>query len=225
MPLETGIPNIYIIGPQSTGKTTLVNKLQSNLESWSVDSSVGTPGIISEVARSVLTKHNFSAKDITSSTSRCLALQKLILEAQASAEEETLQSFQWFVSDRSGFDPLVYTKRYVSADAVAGLQLEPAWRDVKTRMANSLIVVCEAGTPWLLDDGVRLMPGSEQEWMQVFRDFCGLLEDVGFEYYVLPRTILDLEERAEFIRARWTERRQSSPLSGFKYVSNVNGKL
>ena len=225
MPAETAIPNIYIIGPQSTGKTTLVNKLQSNLESWPVDSSAGTPGIISEVARSVLIKHKFSAKDITSSTTRCLALQKLILEAQASAEDEALQSSQWFISDRSGFDPLVYTKRYVSADAVAYLQREPAWREVEARMANSLIVVCEAGTPWLLDDGVRLMPGSEQEWMQVFRDFCELLEDVGFEYFVLPRTMLNIEERAEFIRARWTDRGKLSACNGFDSVPIVNGKL
>ena len=202
-----------------------MNKLQSNLESWPVDSSAGTPGIISEVARSVLIKHKFSAKDITSSTTRCLALQKLILEAQASAEDEALRSSQWFISDRSGFDPLVYTKRYVSADAVADLQREPAWREVEARMANSLIVVCEAGTPWLMDDGVRLMPGSEQEWMQVFRDFCGLLEDVGFEYVVLPRIMLDLKERAEFIRARWTEGRRLSPHHGFKCVPNPNGKL
>ncbi|RKK10808.1 hypothetical protein BFJ66_g16462 [Fusarium oxysporum f. sp. cepae] len=209
MPSDANIPNIYIIGPQSTGKTTLVKKLQSELDYWPADTSIETPQIISEVARSVLAKHKFSAEDITSSTSRCLALQKLILGAQASAEKEALRNSSWFISDRSGFDPLVYAKRYVSTDAVVEMQLEPTWMEVKARMANSLIVVCEAGTPWLVDDGVRLMPGSEDEWMQVFRDFCGLLNDVGFEYSVVPRTMLDLEKRAEFIRARWVERRQS----------------
>ncbi|KAL4724602.1 hypothetical protein ACLX1H_008044 [Fusarium chlamydosporum] len=182
MASDTNVPNIYIIGPQSTGKTTIIKKLQSELDHWPADPSVGDPHIISEVARSVLTKHNFSAEDITSSPNRCIALQKLILEAQASAENEALQSSSWFISDRSGFDPLVYAKRYVSADAVASMQMELAWAQVKVRMANSIIVVCEAGTPWLTDDGVRLMPASDKEWMEVFQDFCGLLQETELDY-------------------------------------------
>ncbi|RGP81430.1 p-loop containing nucleoside triphosphate hydrolase [Fusarium longipes] len=170
MASNINIPNIYIIGPQSTGKTTLVNRLQNELEYWPADASIGNPQIISEVARSVLVKNNFTANDITSSTRKCFALQRLILEAQASAEKEALRNSSWFISDRSGLDPLVYTKRYVSTDAVAEMQLEPAWMEVKDRMAKSLIVVCEAGTPWLMDDGVRLMPGSEEEWMQTDAD-------------------------------------------------------
>ncbi|EWG44756.1 hypothetical protein FVEG_05747 [Fusarium verticillioides 7600] len=169
------VPNIYIIGPQSTGKTTLVNELQADLEHGLVDSSIDKPQIVSEVARSVLAKHKYSAEDIRTSKVRCLELQQLILQAQAEAEKEALKTSSWFISDRAGFDPLVYAKRYASPGAEKELQQLETWKQVKARMETSLIVVCEAGTPWLMDDGVRLMPGSETEWMQVFDDFCQIL--------------------------------------------------
>ncbi|RGP72177.1 p-loop containing nucleoside triphosphate hydrolase [Fusarium sporotrichioides] len=210
MPRNADIPNVYIIGPQSTGKTTLVHKLQKDLQHWLIDTSIEDPYIISEVARTVLIKHNYSAQDIQTSTTRCLELQQLILEAQAIAEKEALQTSTWFISDRSGIDPLVYAKRYASLQGMQDLQLLTAWVEIKKRMKNALIVVCEAGTPWLMDDGVRLMPNSHDEWMDVFHDFCALLDQVGFEYCVLSRTMLDISKRVEFIRMKWTEKRQSA---------------
>ncbi|KAH7267820.1 AAA domain-containing protein, partial [Fusarium redolens] len=192
-----------------TGKTTLVNKLHNDLEHWLADISIDKPQIVSEVARTVLVKHKYSAQDIQTSTTRCFELQQLILEAQASSEKEALETSSWFISDPSGFDPLVYAKRYAAPDAVRQLQKLPAWKKVKARMESSLILVCEAGTPWLMDDGVRLMPGSDKEWMQLFHDFCELLDDIGLEYCVVPRTMLYLSKRADLVRAKWTERRQS----------------
>lgn len=76
-------------------------------------------------------------------------------------------------------------------------------------MERSLIVVCEAGTPWLIDNGVRLMPGSDKEWIQLFHDFCEMLDEVDLEYCVVPRTVLDISEWAELVWAEWTERQQS----------------
>lgn len=203
------VPNIYVIGPQSTGKTTLVNKLRDDLRHWLASAAIEPPQIVTEVARTVLTKHKYTANDITSSTDRCLELQKLILEAQAAAEKEALLHSSWFISDRSGFDPLVYAREYVSPEAVVEMQRLPAWIEVKARMENSLIVVCEAGTPWLMDDGVRLMPNNEDAWMKLSRDFCDLLDKSGFSYCVVPRTMVDLSERADFVLARWEERRIS----------------
>jgi len=90
------------------------------------------------------------------------------------------------------------------------MQRQPAWIEVKARMLDSLVIVCEAGTPWLTDDGVRLMPDSEEAWMQLFHEFCRLLDEVGLQYFVVPRTMLDLSERAEFVRARWVEKLDSN---------------
>ncbi|CEI41744.1 hypothetical protein FVEN_g3748 [Fusarium venenatum] len=197
---KINIPNIYIIGPQSTGKTTLVHKLQDDLQHWAEPKK---PHIISEVARTVLTKHNYSAHDIQTSPTRCLELQQLILEAQAIAEKDALETSRWFISDRSGIDPLVYAKRYASLQGIQDLQKLPVWAEIKERMEHSLIVVCEAGTPWLTNDGVRLMPDSNDEWMGVFHDFCTLLDQLGLNYSALPRTMLYLSKRADFIWGLW----------------------
>ncbi|KAL6922966.1 hypothetical protein FSHL1_000238 [Fusarium sambucinum] len=200
MPTRINIPNIYIIGPQSTGKTTLVHKLQDDLQHWPEPKK---PHVISEVARTVLTKHNYSAHDIQTSPTRCLELQQLILEAQAVAERDALETSRWFISDRSGLDPLVYAKRYVSLEGMQELQQLPVWAEIKERMEHSLIVVCEAGTPWLTDDGVRLMPDSNDEWMAVSHDFCTLLDQLDLKYSILPKTMLDLSRRASFIWGEW----------------------
>ena len=95
------LPNIYVIGAPSTGKTTLVSSLQSHFGAGA-DPELGAPQVISEVARSVLKKHSFTANDIRSNPNRCLALQKLILDAQVAAERSALAEKGWFVSDRSG---------------------------------------------------------------------------------------------------------------------------
>ncbi|RBA14884.1 hypothetical protein FPRO05_13100 [Fusarium proliferatum] len=195
MPSNAYIPNIYIIGPQSTGKTTLVNKLKADLEHWLADTSIDKPHIVSEVARTVLAKHKYSAEDIQASTTRCFELQQLILEAQAAAEKEALKTSSWFISDRSGFDPLVYAKRYAAPGAVEQLQGLDGWKQVKARMERSLIVVCEAGTPWLMDDGVRLMPGSYDEWMQTFYNF--------YRYIGTEIAILQFNALTAFIDIHW----------------------
>jgi chromosomal replication initiation ATPase DnaA len=67
MPPRKDVPNIYIIGPQSLGKTTLVKH-------WLIDTSIDKPRIVSEVARTVLNKHSFLVGDIWSSQSQCLEL-------------------------------------------------------------------------------------------------------------------------------------------------------
>ena len=78
-------------------------------------------------------------------------------------------------------------------------------------MTNSLVLVCESGTPWLTDDGVRLMPGNEEAWEQLFKDFCELLQELELPYAVVPRTMLDLSERAEFVRSQWSELMLKNP--------------
>lgn len=99
------------MGAQCTGKTTLVNRLAQHFHDN--PPPAGPPAIIKEVARTVLVKHNFTANDITSSQERCLLLQRLILEAQAKAEREVLQGeASWFISDRSGVDPMAYAAQH-----------------------------------------------------------------------------------------------------------------
>ena len=87
-------PNIYIIGAQSTGKTTLVSALDKHFEQHQTYLSEPTarPHIIKEVARSVLRDHHFTADDIATSKPRALQLQRLILDAQSKAERPWAKS-------------------------------------------------------------------------------------------------------------------------------------
>ncbi|KAK4216878.1 AAA domain-containing protein [Rhypophila decipiens] len=208
--MSTNPCNIYLVGAQCTGKTTLTNALSAHFEHSLPPES--RPGVIKEVARTVLVKHKFTAEDMVSSPDRCLLLQTLILEAQAQAERECLDSGKrWFVADRSGADPLVYAMAYMSAESAIGgggesLLGTAAWTELRGRLAQSLIVVCEAGMEWLIDDGVRLMPKNMDEWITFHRLFCQFLDKQSLRYVVLPRHMVDIQKRVDFVLSEWRKR-------------------
>lgn len=191
--------NIYIVGAQCTGKTTLVNALETHLDN---SSQASRPAIIREVARSVLEKHSFTAADIRSSPERSLELQRRILSAQVTAEREALKIADYLISDRSGADPICYALCYVGQEGAGSMLLSPEWCELKERMAEALVVVCEAGADWLDDDGVRLMPFDREEWLSFHRLFCRFLDESRLPYAVLFAEITDLDERVNFVLSR-----------------------
>ncbi len=106
--LSPPLPNVYIIGAPSTGKSTLVDDLErfiiSITNSPEPDITL-RPAVIREVARDVLTKYGFTREDIRSSKAKCFQLQQYILRAQFSAESSITQGeggASWILSDRSG---------------------------------------------------------------------------------------------------------------------------
>lgn len=214
--MDTGMPrNIYIVGAQCTGKTTLVKALQdhfntANSRSDSNGRSTTRPKIITETARIVLQQHKFTADEITSSPTRALALQQLILQAQVKAESAALEQRDWFISDRSGVDPLVYTRKYVGEDAANDLVKSAEWLELGKRMEKSVVIVCEAGANWLTDDGVRLMPESTDAWISFHQFFCHCLDDWGMSYEVLPCDMTSLRERVRFVLERWEDKSKAS---------------
>ena len=169
---------------------------------------ISAPKIIIEVARGVLQKHAFTAEDITSSQIRSIQLQRLILEAQLRAEAEAGDG--WFISDRSGFDPIVYALRYVGNDAARELMASMEFIALKERMQKSLVVICEAGADWLFDDGVRLMPTSKDDWVAFHSLFRVSLEAAGVEYIVLPCNMTGSTERVDFVIENWAADREGS---------------
>jgi predicted ATPase len=200
--------NIYIVGAQCTGKTTLIKALQdhfnaANLHSDQDSHSIPRPMVITETARTILQQHKFTADEITSSPTRALALQQLILDAQVQAESVVVKQGKWFISDRSGVDPLVYTRKYVGEDAVNGLIKSEEWLELKERMGESVVIVCEAGANWLMDDGVRLMPESQDDWVSFHQFFCRCLDDWGLSYEVLPCEMTSLLDRVRFVLSMW----------------------
>lgn len=203
--------NIYIVGAQSVGKTTLVNALARYFEEVAIEQAkpLLQPRLVKEVARGVLRRHNFSADDIVSSKSRALELQRLILEAQAEAEKAAGDE-GWYISDRSGIDPLVYARRYAGEGKLSGLMQSHAWRYLEPNMRTGLVVVCEAGGEWLLDDGVRLMPEDRAAWLEVHEEFCRILSEVKIDFQVLPASLRELDARVQFVVRRWQEGQHTS---------------
>ena len=201
--------NIYIIGAQSTGKTTLVSALAAHFTSRNKSSP--QPRILTEVARSVMHHHKLTAQDITSSPASALNVQSLILEAQV--EAETSLRGHWYISDRSAFDPLVYADVYVGKDGREALAQTPAWRTAEGWMKDGLVIVCEAGGEWLVDDGVRLMPDDRVAWCEMHKRFCSTLDDLGIVYTVLPSSISQLETRVQFVVQEWENKWMKEPFS------------
>lgn len=197
-------PNIYIIGAQNTGKTTLVKALKKHFDrhencKWQ-DKQISAPKVIEELARGVLRKHGFTADDISSSQVRAIELQRLILEAQLQAEVEFGDT--WFISDRSGFDPIIYAQRYVGNDAAQDLMASKEFIALKESMQKSLVIVCEAGADWLYDDGVRLMPTSKDDWVAFHSLFCTSLKMADIAYIILPHSMTPIE-RVDFVLGKW----------------------
>ncbi|KAK4221409.1 AAA domain-containing protein [Podospora fimiseda] len=202
-------PNIYIVGAQCTGKTTLINNLRQHFQSNSPSQQFPPPTFITEVARSVLKTHSFTASDVII-PSRSLQLQHLILLAQASAEREC--STQWFISDRSGADPIAYALRYVGAEETNKLLDSDEWTEIKDRMKKGVLIVCEASeeaASWLHNDGVRLMPKDISDWVAFHTLFCDFLDKHGIEHVVLPPSIGEHEARVEFVLRYWKSKFQS----------------
>jgi cytidylate kinase len=104
---ETPFITIYIVGPSSTGKTTLCSALARRL-------GLGKSSYITEVARTVMRSRGFTRRDVGT-----LEMQKAIMEAQLAEEEkkrvmvDTAQGAQALgsrvlLSDRSAVDAIVY---------------------------------------------------------------------------------------------------------------------
>ena len=201
-------PNIYIIGAQSTGKTTLVNAMAAffHAQDNTIKDRQNQPDILKEVARGVLNQHKLTANDITSSSSSALRIQRLILEAQVEAETAVQRSHHWYISDRSALDPLVYAELYSGEDGLNALQRDSTWQRAAKWMKNSVVIVCEAGGKWLIDDGVRLMPKDKNAWYKKHQSFCTLLDRMDMEYNILPSSISKIEERIIFVVNHWEKK-------------------
>lgn len=147
----------------------------------------------------MLKEHGFTAADIRDSPQSALDLQRLILQAQAGAEAAALREHQWFISDRSGLDPLIYAHTYVGQEAVARMMEGKDWEVCLRTLRDSLVVVCEPSASWLHDDGTRLMPIDDEEWYQLHTTFCRFLERLGLTYTVVSKEMVNIKERVGLV--------------------------
>lgn len=188
--------NIYIIGAQCTGKTTLVNALKDHFTRFR-EQDVTEPIVISELARNVLQKLNINREEIASSPEKSLKLQTAILKAQHKAETEA--NGQFIISDRSGIDPIVYTRLSVSENAAQDLLASTEWDELERNMKDGLVFVCEAGCTWLVDDGTRWMPTDLEHWNRFDQAFRKLLSERAIEYGIVQRDVTQIDERVKLV--------------------------
>ncbi|PQE34072.1 P-loop containing nucleoside triphosphate hydrolase protein [Rutstroemia sp. NJR-2017a WRK4] len=167
------LPNIYLIGPQCAGKTTLLEALRVY---YAIDANrefenhrAERPAIIEEVVRRVMRRKGFNVQDLKN-VDRGFELQRCVLLEQYNAEE-MLQG-EWYISDRSGLDALVYAKAF----AAKKLENTEEWNRLRTRMQDALVVFCEAGiADWLSEDEVRMAYSNTAEWERLNEEFHAML--------------------------------------------------
>ena len=201
--------NLYLIGPQCSGKTTLLNALGTFYSNHDPASHpIEQPFIVEEVVRVVMHEKGFQARDLYDSV-RGLQLQMHILLRQNQTEEQLKD--RWFLADRSALDTLVYAKEYTGTDAFRALASTNEWAESRLRMQQATVVVCEAGnTEWLSADKVRLAYQDTAEWKALNEAFFVMLREYGISYSVLPNAIKDMGELVALV-SRLLETDKSNP--------------
>lgn len=191
--------NIFIIGAQSTGKSTLVEALKGI---YTNNTGPESPKviIIEEVARKVLEDLGISGPDSINSTEDFLQLQAAVLKGQLGAESKAKRkNVAWYISDRSGLDPIVYARLFVGNEGAQMLLESMEWASLERNTKAGWVFLCEAGCTWLVDDGMRLMPKDLEEKEHVDQAFRSLLRERKIEYCIVPRSVTAMDERVALV--------------------------
>ncbi|THH07667.1 hypothetical protein EW145_g3224 [Phellinidium pouzarii] len=180
---------VYIVGPSSSGKSTLCDALAKHCD-------ITTPAYIREVARTVMKKQGFSRDDVGK-----MEMQYEILKAQAEADAEARKSVARgdatvILSDRSIVDPIAYALLSSQTDGneraqalinTAQLQLS------LPHLRRSTVVLLDSVPEWVVDDGVR----SVDESYASVDAFRSILKQLEIPFHEVDGTCTDLQDRVQ----------------------------
>lgn len=184
---------VYFVGPGSTGKTTLARALSEKCTLPTF--------MLSEVARTVLCKLNYTADDISNDNAKCYVLQNAILLEQCHQERELLKMKKMFISDRCAIDPIVYAQFYIKDEKVELLK-SVEWFEMKLRYQNakrSLIVLIEPNEAFLTDDGIRKMPIDLDDWKLFYQTYLKFMVDQDIPFRIIPSHVTDISDRMDLV--------------------------
>ncbi|KAJ7155082.1 AAA domain-containing protein [Mycena filopes] len=184
---------VYVVGPSSTGKTTLCNALATRL-------GLSGPNFVTEVARRVIKALGLGRENIG-----LLDMQKAIMLAHLEREREN-EGAAIQLCDRSAVDPVVYAI-FTAANAAEAQSRKhalidlPEFQEALPRYQESLFILLAPVRDWMVDDGFRHV-GDESEILAIFR---GTLSELGVQYREIGPSMRFLPERTAFVLALATD--------------------
>ncbi|KAH8088984.1 AAA domain-containing protein, partial [Cristinia sonorae] len=198
---------IFILGPSSSGKTTLCNALAQDLLDEDEDQGV----YIREVARRVMSTQGFTRNDTGT-----YEMQRAIMHAQAQAEIDVvlrlrnaqgppppgnaLRDRLLLLSDRSAVDPVVYASTGAEVAEREGIRSrlvnDRTFQAVLPLYRRSVFVVLHPVEEWLTDDGVRSL---EDPWVYL-QELFRTLQELGIPFVEVETGVRDLRERVALVK-------------------------
>ncbi|KIJ15188.1 hypothetical protein PAXINDRAFT_115204 [Paxillus involutus ATCC 200175] len=184
---------LYVIGPSSTGKTTLCNAVAESLK-------LPTWCYITEVARQVMRTQGYTRTDVGT-----IEMQKAIMLAQLERETQACERVgggneRLILSDRSGIDPIVYAvltaKDELQAHHKKSLLVgQPTFQSTLHRYRKARFLLLNPVPEWLVDDGVRSLEQHDR-CMVVYRE---ILAELGIQYNEMGAEMKELSERVKWV--------------------------
>ncbi|CAE6400905.1 unnamed protein product [Rhizoctonia solani] len=186
------LTGLYIVGPSSTGKTTLCRALASRLQ-------LSPSQHISEVARTVMRSSSFTRDHVDK-----LEMQKAIMHAQITTENNARNQAvakdssdaSFLLCDRSAIDPLVYAA--LSATEGSGAKVLVESDEMQTILPiyrRAIFVLLHPVKEWFEDDGIRSL-ADPSGYPLTYKHYLSRFE---IKYYEIDSSLKDLDERVNAV--------------------------
>lgn len=198
------LTELYVVGPASTGKTTLCDAVALSLK---LQSSC----YITEVARQIMKRRGFTREDVGR-----IEMQNAIMLTQLEREAEVYERARdtgasLIISDRSSVDPIVYAiltaKDERQAQQKKNFLLEhPTFQSTLKRYRKAKFLLLRPVQEWIVDDGVRSLDQHERS----FYVFRAVLAELGIPYHEIREDMKDLSERVDWVK-RWVVTNSTRP--------------
>ncbi|RDB18597.1 hypothetical protein Hypma_014703 [Hypsizygus marmoreus] len=175
--------SLYVVGPSSTGKTTLCNAVAKKLH-------LNENAVVGEVARHVMATQGYTRKDVGS-----LEMQQAIMDAHLQRENEGRMGAVR-LCDRSAIDPIVYAVLTAPNAEEAKRRQDilvhsPLFQLALQGYRDSIFLLLAPVPEWVVDDGVRLIE-SQARCHDIFKT---VLRELDIAFRELGPEMRFLEER------------------------------